>query len=55
MKLRYVVLVTLVAAAITACGESPTASKSTTRSTRDVLMAETDTVTRGGGTMGSGH
>jgi len=53
MKLRYFVLVTLVAASITACSDSPTASKA--RSTTRAMTTEADTVTRGGGTMGSGH
>ncbi|HET7230382.1 MAG TPA: hypothetical protein VFJ16_10300 [Longimicrobium sp.] len=54
MKLRYVVLVTLVAASLAACADSPTASRPTRTSTGPVLT-EVDTTTRGGGTYGSGH
>jgi type IV pilus biogenesis protein CpaD/CtpE len=54
MKLRYVVLVTLVAASLSACADSPTASKPARTST-GILLTEGDTATRGGGTYGSGH
>jgi len=53
MKLRYFVLVTLIAASITACADSPTASK--TRSTTKAMATEADTTARTGGTYGSGH
>ena len=53
MKLRYFVLITLVAASIAACSDSPTASK--THSTTRAMSTETDTTSRGGGYLGSGH
>lgn len=53
MKLRYFVLVTLVAASVAACADSPTASK--TPRTNRPMTTEADTTARGGGTMGSGH
>ena len=54
MKLRYLVLLTVVTASVAACTASPTAS-TPTRSPSQVLLAEGDSLERGGGTMGSGH
>lgn len=54
MKLRYLVLVTLIAASLAACGQSPTAP-SATRSAGQVMLDEIPTADRGGGTAGSGH
>jgi len=54
MKLRYLVLLTLVAASVAACTASPTAS-APTRSPSQVLLAEGDSLDRGTGAAGSGH
>lgn len=56
MKLRYFVLVTVLSAiASAACADSPTASKTNTRSPVHEVMTEGDTVTKGGGSFGTGH
>jgi hypothetical protein len=56
MKLRYFVLVTvLTAIASAACADSPTASKPDRRSPVREMMTEGDTVTKGGGSFGTGH
>jgi hypothetical protein len=55
MKLRYLVLVTLVAATLAACGQSPTAP-SATRSPGQVILDESEVVVPSGtGAAGSGH
>lgn len=51
MKLRYLVLVTLVAATLAACGQSPTAPSATRSPAQPVLDEEAV----GTGTLGSGH
>jgi hypothetical protein len=56
MKLRYFVLVTVLAAiATSACADSPTASKPDRRTPVREMMTEGDTTSRGGGVSGSGH
>ena len=54
MKLRYLVLVTLVAATLAACGQSPTAP-SATRSPGQAMLDEAEPAAPTGGTYGSGH
>jgi hypothetical protein len=54
MKLRYLVLVTLVAASLAACGQSPTAPSAAARSEIQ-LRLEGETAAPGTGTLGSGH
>lgn len=53
MKLRYLVLVTLVAASLAACGQSPTAPTATRSEIQ--LRLDGETATPGTGTLGSGH
>ena len=52
MKLRYLVLVTLVAATLAACGQSPTAPTAARSPQQAVLDEE---AVPGTGTLGSGH
>jgi hypothetical protein len=55
MKLRYLVLVTLVAASLAACGQSPTAPSA--RSTGQVMLegGAPEPAAPGTGAAGSGH
>ncbi|HEU4557385.1 MAG TPA: hypothetical protein VFS20_06025 [Longimicrobium sp.] len=54
MKLRYLVLATLVAATFAACGQSPTAPTAS-RTTNSSMTTSADSAERGGGLSGSGH
>ena len=56
MKLRYLVLVTLVAATLAACSQSPTAPSATPRSPGQAMLDEAEiAVPSGTGAAGSGH
>lgn len=55
MKLRYLVLVTVVAASLAACAQSPTAPSATRAPEQAHLDSNGETVVPSGGTYGSGH